>query len=233
MPTDPGYRRPTRREGSRRGRVERNNRFVPNAIIPFQSIISYVQGSSPESRTSVYFHLSGAFCPIIVKKLNLYLAIADRCRSMNQILLKSKTLYQNTQFKRTYTWTLTGITFFLFILLPFFSKRTNLIVSVYFDLFVRLFITYSSFNSFHFIINLDQYYEKFYASTIPLTFPKPDGLKQIVNIFSAIFTGCCGGVFYNAILKFFIPNIGILSIVISFFIGLSLLLPLLSQYQKR
>lgn len=152
---------------------------------------------------------------------------------MNQFLLKSNALYQNARFKRIYTWTLSGITFFLLIVVPFFIKRTTLIGSEYFDLFVRLFITYSCFYLFHFIVHLDQYYEKFYASTIPLTFQKPDGLKQIVNILAAIFAGCFGGVFYNAILKFFIPNIGIFSIFISFFIGLSSLMLLLSQYQKR
>lgn len=152
---------------------------------------------------------------------------------MNQFLLKSNALYQNAQFKRIYTWTLSGITFILIIVVPFFIKRATLIGSIYLDLFVRLFITYCFFHLFHFVAHLDQYYEKFYASTIPLTFQKPDGLKQIVNILAAIFAGCCGGVFYNAILKFFIPNLGIFSILFSIFIGLSSLILLLSQCQKR
>ena len=102
-----------------------------------------------------------------------------------------------------------------------------------FDLLVRLFITYSFYHSFHVVMNLDQYYEKFYARTIPLTFQKPDALKQIINILSAIFVGFCSGVFYNAIVQFFIPNIGGFSFIVSSLIGLSLLIPLLSQYQKR
>jgi hypothetical protein len=152
---------------------------------------------------------------------------------MDKILLIINKFYLNEKIKQIYTWILTGVTIILLLIVPVFIKRTNILGSVFFDLLVRVFITYSFYHLFHFVMNLDRYYDKFYAGTIPITLQKPDTLKQIINILAAIFVGSTSGVFYNSIVRFFIPNIGSVSFVISIFIGLSLLFILLSQYQKR
>lgn len=142
-------------------------------------------------------------------------------------------IFQNDSIKRFYTGSLTCLTIFLLILIPFFIKRTVIIGSPGFDLCVRVLITYSYYHMFHFASHLDRYYENFYKGANSTTNSQPDMVKKMVNILASFFAGCCGGVFYYFLLNFFIPDIGILSFIVSIMIGLLLLTPFLSQYQKR
>lgn len=151
---------------------------------------------------------------------------------MSEITKKIENIYDNRLFKNLYTFILSGITIILLIIIPFMINR-NIISTIWFDFIVRIFITYSFCNLFHFVSHLDQYYSKFYGDKITLVTSKPDTFKQTVNIISSVFVGCVGYFFYKSTISFFIPNIGDIGPILSIIIGLLLFLPLLSQFQKR
>ena len=74
------------------------------------------------------------------------------------------------------------------------------------------------YTCFHFYSHLDQYYRNFYKGMIDSTTKKPDKLKKSINIFCALFVGCCFYFFYKIVLIFFIQNINqILVVAISLF----------------
>lgn len=152
---------------------------------------------------------------------------------MKKILETIDILYQKKENKKIYTITLTSFTTILLIIIPFFIERTKTFGSLWSDLLVRIYITYSYYYMFHFVSHLDQYYAKFYKGAIASSFSTPDILKQIINIAAAIFAGCAGGLIYYLSLTFFIPGNMAVSAIISIFFGIFLMIPLISQYKKR
>ncbi len=148
------------------------------------------------------------------------------------ILLKLNSIYETRKFKILYTVILTGLSVLLLLIIPFFIER-NVVSSFWFDLLIRVIITYWFYLQFHFVSHLDQYYDHFYKGARKPIFTEPDVLKELVNILAAIFSGGLTYIFSIVILRFFIPNIGITGTIISVFFGVFTFLPLLSQYKKR
>lgn len=152
---------------------------------------------------------------------------------MKKLLQDLNSLYEREITKDLYTYILSGITTVLLTIIPFFIPMRKILGSFVFDLCARLFITYTFCSMFYFVSHLEQFYEKFYSGVNKANTPKPDGIKQTINIFAAIFVGCCGYIFYHLSLDTFFPMTEGLSIAISLSFGIILSIPLLSQYNKR
>lgn len=152
---------------------------------------------------------------------------------MKKLFQKFDIIYQNRLFKDLYTYILSGMTAILIFLIPFFIPMRKLLGSFIFDLLVRIFVTFVFYRMFYFVSHLDQFYEKFYFGINSANTPKPDGIKQVVNICAALFVGCCGYLFFHSSVKYFLQMVEGWSVPISLGISILLSLPMLSQYKKR
>ena len=166
---------------------------------------------------------------------DFYPKIFDNSSSakLKEILERINTIYKTRKYKNLYTFVLSGLTIFLYIIMPFFVTRDIILFTRWLDLIIRICVAYSFCVSIYSISHLDECYERFYkGAKLPL-FSAPDTFKQILNIFWAVFAGISGYLVYKFTMSFFIPNIGITGTIISIFIGIMAFIPLLSQYKKR
>jgi hypothetical protein len=150
-----------------------------------------------------------------------------------EILARLNTIYETKKFKNLYTYILSGLCFILVVIIPFFVVRKYLFGSFWIDLLIRVLITLWAYGQIYSVSHLDQYYERFYKGARKPINSEPDGIKQIVNILGAVFSGSLGYIVYRSFFGFFIPNIGITGTIISAIFGGLTFLPLLSQYKKR
>lgn len=153
---------------------------------------------------------------------------------MIKFLLRLDLLYKNRKFKLWYLIILSFTTIILLLIIPTFIHRTNYISSFWFDLFCRSILVLFFIKCFHFYLNLDQYYQKFFQGPEEPINQKPDKIKQTINIFVAIFV--CGWFVYifSITVKFFIQNINRLFVAtLSIILGVLISIPLFSQFQKR
>jgi hypothetical protein len=152
---------------------------------------------------------------------------------MKNIIMALDSIYQKEKIKKIYTYTLSGITIVLIMVIPTFTINRNLIGSFFIDFLVRSFITYSFCNLYYFVSHLEKYYEKFYSGADMSNDPAPDELKQVINVITALFVGACGFFFLQKIMVYFLAEFRFGGIIISFIIGFFLFLPVISQYKKR
>lgn len=152
---------------------------------------------------------------------------------MRKIFRDFDSFYKRKFIKNLYTSIFSGITTILLLIIPFFIPMRRLLGSFIFDLFARLFVTYSFCSMFYFVSHLDQFYTKFYSGIIVTTTQSPDGIKRVINILAATFVGFCGYLFFHLSLDSFYPMPMEWNIAISITIGIFLFLPMISQYDKR
>ena len=152
---------------------------------------------------------------------------------MKNIIVELDSIYQKVGFKKLYTIILSGIISVLIIVIPTITVNRQLIGSFFLDLLVRSFITYSFCNLFYFASHLEKYHKIFYSGADISKDPAPDAIKQIINVITALFVGGCSYFLLQKIIGFFIPEFRLGGMVISFFIGVFLFLPFISQYKKR
>ena len=142
-------------------------------------------------------------------------------------------IYQNIIFKKIYLTIITSITILFFIILPFFYKRNYIFSSFILDILIRIFITYSCYQSFFYISHLDDALAHFYRGAENLENKKPGSIKKIINILIGIFAGYACYLLYRFSFSVFSPFLNNNIIPISIMIGFYAALPLISQFGKR
>jgi len=151
---------------------------------------------------------------------------------MNKFLKDIDRVYQTKEFKLIYKYLLSSFTIIIYIIIPFFEKRT-IIVSFWFDFFVRIWIALSYCYAYCLLSDIDRIYSSFYKNAPVIENQKPDALKQILNIIFALSAGYGGYIFNIWAIGFFIPTLGKTGLIIALILAVLISFPLLSQYKKR
>jgi hypothetical protein len=151
---------------------------------------------------------------------------------MKEILSALDNVYQNKKYKLYYTILLSGFTIICIVVIPFFIKRSYIIGTLFFDLFIRVFLTFNCCQSIYYVSHLDEAYARFYRGAKNLPASEPDLLRQIINIIFGILVGFAGYFIYKFSLDIFAPFLGKTTTFIALGIGILTSISLLSQYNK-